>query len=672
MNEPIIPNSVHSSNTKTATHSNSPFDPAVVLALVLVHTLLNALLSWLRSTLPPPLPSSLVAFFPHHHHPLTLPIDHLIHSSCLWSLFRLSPSRARSLVPRVSARGKHQTPTPSQSRSASSRRRNVSLTFASFLSFSSQPRSCRRVKVFSQQHYTENFVQAILSAIPTGAANSTLVVGGDGRYFSKPAIQAIIRLAAGNGVSKLIIGQDGILSTPAASHVIRSYKATGGILLTASHNPGGPDNDFGIKYNMENGGPAPESVTNNIFDITKTISEYKIVQGPQVDLSKIGQTTFGNLKIQIIDNVKDYVDYLGQIFDFQLIKDFLQTSGFTVRFDALHGVTGPYGRALFVDKFGLPESSIQNCVPSEDFGGGHPDPNLTYAKSLVDAVEKENISFGAASDGDGDRNMIIGKGAFVNPSDSVAIIADWAQKAIPYFKSGIKGLARSMPTSGAIDRVAAKNGYECFQVPTGWKFFGNLMDAGRLSICGEESFGTGSDHIREKDGLWAVVAWLSILAAANKEKPGTSVSDVLLQFYKQYGRNFFSRYDYEEVDSEGANKLMAHLRQQFESSSFKGTKLGEFEVQESGDFSYTDPIDGSVSKNQGLYIKFVDGSRIIFRLSGTGSAGATIRLYVEKYSNDEKEFGADAQVGLKPLIEQALKVSKLKEFTGREKPTVIT
>lgn len=473
-------------------------------------------------------------------------------------------------------------------------------------------------------------------------------------------------------MSKLIIGQEGILSTPAASHVIRSYKATGGILLTASHNPGGPDNDFGIKYNMDNGGPAPEGVTNRIFDITKTIAEYKIVEGPEVDLSQIGSTKFGSLDIQIIDSVKDYIAYLGEIFDFALIKNFLQTSGFTVRFDALHGVTGPYGRALFVEQFGLDESSIQNCVPSEDFGGGHPDPNLTYAKSLVDAVEKENISFGAASDGDGDRNMIIGKGAFVNPSDSVAIIAEWGQRAIPYFKSGIKGLARSMPTSGAIDRVAAKNGYECFEVPTGWKFFGNLMDAGRLSICGEESFGTGSDHIREKDGLWAVVAWLSILAAANKEKPGTSVSDVLLQFYSQYGRNFFSRYDYEEVDSEGANQLMAHLRSQFQDPAFVGKKLGEFEVAEADDFSYTDPIDGSVSKNQGLYVKFADGSRIIFRLSGTGSAGATIRLYVEKYSNDPAEFEADAQQGLRPLIQQALAISKLQQFTGRDKPTVIT
>lgn len=532
----------------------------------------------------------------------------------------------------------------------------------------------KRVKVFSQPHYTENFVQAILSSIPSpGVKGSTLVVGGDGRYFSIPAIQSIIRLCAGNGVSKLIIGANGILSTPAASHVIRSYKATGGILLTASHNPGGPDADFGIKYNMENGGPAPEGVTNKIFEVTKSIKEYYVVEGQDVDLSKPGNYTFGgSLQIQVIDPVKDYVQYLSKIFDFDLIKSFLQQGQFTVLFDALHGVTGPYGRALFVEEFGLPESSIQNCVPSENFGGGHPDPNLTYAKSLVDAVESKNISFGAASDGDGDRNMIIGKGAFVNPSDSVAIIADWADRAIPYFKSGVKGLARSMPTSGAIDRVAKKKGFECFEVPTGWKFFGNLMDAGRLSICGEESFGTGSDHIREKDGLWAVVAWLSILAAANKEKAGTSVNDVLQAHYKQYGRNFFSRYDYEEVDSAGAKELMDNLSKQFTSSSFKGTKLGEFEVAEAGDFSYTDPIDGSVSKNQGLYIKFVDGSRIIFRLSGTGSAGATIRLYVEKYSNDAAEFNADAQQGLRPLIEQALKISELQKHTGRDKPTVIT
>lgn len=392
----------------------------------------------------------------------------------------------------------------------------------------------------------------------------------------------------------------------------------------------------------------------------------------QVDVSKLGSSSFGSLEIEVIDPVKDYIKYLAEIFDFGLIKSFLQSGSFTVLFDALHGVTGPYGRALFVDEFGLSEASVQNCVPSPNFGGGHPDPNLTYAKSLVDAVESKNISFGAASDGDGDRNMIIGKGAFVNPSDSVAIIADWAERAIPYFKSGVKGLARSMPTSGAIDRVAKKKGFECFEVPTGWKFFGNLMDAGRLSICGEESFGTGSDHIREKDGLWAVVAWLSILAAANKEKAGTTVQDVLIAHYKTYGRNFFSRYDYEEVDSAGAKSVMDHLAWQFSSSSFVGSKLGEFQVAEAGDFSYTDPIDGSVSKNQGLYIKFKDGSRIIFRLSGTGSAGATIRLYVEKYSNDASEFASDAQVGLKPLIDEALKISNLEKFTGRSKPTVIT
>lgn len=338
-----------------------------------------------------------------------------------------------------------------------------------------------RVKVFSEPHYTENFVQAILSSIPSpGAKGSTLVVGGDGRYFSVPAIQAIIRLCAGNGVSKLIIGQNGIFSTPAVSHVIRSYKATGGILLTASHNPGGPNADFGIKYNMSNGGPAPEGVTNQIFEVTKTISEYYVVEGSDVDLSKVGSTSFGSLQIEVVDPVKDYVAYLQEIFDFGLIRDFLQSGKFSVRFDALHGVTGPYGRALFVEHFGLPETSVQNCVPSEDFGGGHPDPNLTYAKSLVDAVEKEGIDFGAASDGDGDRNMIIGKGAFVNPSDSVAIIADWAKKAIPYFsKGGVKGVARSMPTSGAIDRVAKKQGYECFEVPTG--------EFEKCSTCGPQA-----------------------------------------------------------------------------------------------------------------------------------------------------------------------------------------
>lgn len=534
----------------------------------------------------------------------------------------------------------------------------------------------KRVAIFSQPHYTENFVQAVLDAIPGGAAGSTLVVGGDGRYYLSQALEKIIALAAGNGVKKLIVGQNGILSTPAASHIIRKYKATGGILLTASHNPGGPNADFGIKYNMENGGPAPEGVTDKIFEATKTLSSYKLVSADKVDISVVGPHKYaGALDVEIIDPVKDYVEFLGEIFDFKMIKNFLQSNpDFKVRFDALHGVTGPYGKALFVNEFGLPESSVQNVVPLPDFGGGHPDPNLTYAKTLVDAVAKEGLSFGAASDGDGDRNMILGAaGTFVNPSDSVAIIGDWATKAIPYFtKTGVKGLARSMPTSGAVDRVAKKLGVPFYEVPTGWKFFGNLMDANKLSICGEESFGTGSDHVREKDGLWAIVAWMSIVAKANELKPGTSVADILLDHYKQYGRNFFSRYDYEEVDSDGANKLMSALEAKFAEASFVGSSYGGFKVKEADNFSYTDPIDGSVSKKQGLYILFEDGSRIIFRLSGTGSHGATIRLYVEKYSSDPSEFDKDAQVGLKPLIDVALSLSQLKEFTGRDKPTVIT
>ncbi|KAI5451830.1 Phosphoglucomutase-2 [Naganishia albida] len=541
----------------------------------------------------------------------------------------------------------------------------------------------KRVKVFQQEHYTENFIQATLTAMPDGGpAGKTLVVGGDGRYFSPEASQIILRISAANGIKKILIGENTILSTPAASALIRSRKTDGGILLTASHNPGGPDNDFGIKFNCDNGGPAPEDVTNKIYEITKKLESYKTMDLPDLDLSKKGTFTHGPLEVEIVDSVENYLSLLKEIFDFDSIKSYLQSTPYngkapTVLFDALNGVTGPYGKAIFCDVLGLSESSTQNCVPKPDFGGSHPDPNLTYAHDLVQAVEDKHIIFGAASDGDGDRNMIYGAGAFVTPSDSVAIIADWAEKAIPYFKNGIKGLARSMPTSEAIDRVAKAKGLEVFEVPTGWKFFGNLMDAGRLSICGEESFGTGSDHIREKDGLWAVVAWLSILAVANKEKPGQDINDILVEHYKKYGRNFFSRYDYEEVES-GAEEMMDHLRKQFADSSFVGSTLKatssdtSFTVKEADDFSYTDPIDGSVSKNQGLYIKFTDGSRVVFRLSGTGSQGATIRMYVEKYSNNPDEYPRPTAEGLQPLIEVALKLSKLTELTKREKPTVIT
>ncbi|KAI8818486.1 uncharacterized protein EV422DRAFT_537161 [Fimicolochytrium jonesii] len=529
----------------------------------------------------------------------------------------------------------------------------------------------KRVKIFQQQHYTENFIQATLSAIPDGPAGATLVVGGDGRYFLKEAVQKIIRLAAGNGVKKLVVGQNGILSTPAASNLIRKRKATGGILLTASHNPGGPDNDFGIKYNMSNGGPAPESVTDKIYKITTTISSYPEADIPAVDLSALGTKTFGDFTIEVIDSVDDYVILMKEIFDFALLKNFFKKRpDYKVLFDSLHGVTGPYAQRILVKELGLPESSVMNATPSEDFGGGHPDPNLTYAHDLVARVEKENIDFGAASDGDGDRNMIIGKGAFVNPSDSVALIAAYAD-AIPYFKkSGLKGLARSMPTSGALDRVAKKKGIQFFETPTGWKFFGNLMDAGKCSICGEESFGTGSDHIREKDGVWAIIAWLSIVAYASESNPKVGLNDILNKHYEEYGRNYFSRYDYEEVDSDHAAKVMSHLTAFINDKASIGKKLGAYEVATADNFEYTDPIDGSVSKNQGIRIVFTDASRIIFRLSGTGSQGATIRLYVEKYA--PKEYKTETQAAIQDLIDVALALSRLREETGREKPTVIT
>ncbi|KAH9849026.1 phosphoglucomutase [Lenzites betulinus] len=542
----------------------------------------------------------------------------------------------------------------------------------------------KRVKVFQQEHYTENFVQAIFDAVDLNG--KTLVIGGDGRYFSPEAVQIILKIGSANGVAKFIIGKDGILSTPAASNVIRKYKADGGILLTASHNPGGPNNDFGIKYNVSNGGPAPESITDKIFAKTKSISSYKVIELSPIDLAQKGFFTYGPSNVEIIDSVTDYLLLLESIFDFPLIKTFLQThtDSFKVLFDGMHGVTGPYGRAIFIDTLGLPESSVQNAQPLPDFGGGHPDPNLTYAHELVERVEREGIHFGAASDGDGDRNMIYGKGAFVTPSDSVAIIADWAAEAIPYFKKGgINGLARSMPTSAQIDKVAKKKGLECHVVPTGWKFFGNLMDAGRLSICGEESFGTGSDHIREKDGVWAVVAWLNILAYANQQSPNEviGIKELLEKHYAVYGRSFFSRYDYEEVPSVGAQSLVDAINVHITTGSLASTahvskSTGQkFTVADVTNFDYTDPIDGSISRNQGQIVTFADGSRVVFRLSGTGSQGATVRLYVERYvpaSAGPAELNKDTQEGLKGLIEVALQISNLPEFLGRDKPTVIT
>lgn len=531
----------------------------------------------------------------------------------------------------------------------------------------------KRVTVFQQPRYTENFVQSILSAIPGGPKGATLVLGGDGRYFVKEAIQIVIRLAAGNGVSRLIIGQNGILSTPAASNLIRKMGATGGILLTASHNPGGPDADFGIKYNSQNGGPAPEKITDLIYEYSKKIQSYYFVDVKPVDLEQIGTTVVSDMTVDVVHSVFEYTKLMKSIFDFELIKGlFKARPTFNVLFDGMHGVTGPYAKSIFVEELGVPESSLMNCIPSETFGGGHPDPNLTYAHELVDRVEAGKIDFGAASDGDGDRNMIIGYKTFVNPSDSVAVIAANSHM-IPYFKkTGVKGFARSMPTSAALDFVAKKMGVPMFEVPTGWKFFGNLMDADKLSICGEESFGTGSDHIREKDGIWAVLAWLSILANVNKLNPNVSLNDILVSHYETYGRHYFSRYDYEEVDAPSANKMMNHLRSMIEDkSSIIGKPLNgtSYVLSEIDDFKYTDPVDGSVSSKQGIRLLFTNHSRIIFRLSGTGSQGATIRLYVEKYS---KEYIQPTNEAISDLIALALSVSNMPDFIGRSEPTVIT
>ena len=438
----------------------------------------------------------------------------------------------------------------------------------------------------------------------------------------------------------------------------------------------GPTQDFGIKYNLANGAPAPESVTNKIFDTSKGLTSYKITNLPDIDLATIGVQSYGSLEVEIIDSTADYVEMLKDIFDFPLIKSFLEShQDFKTLFDALHGVTGPYGKAIFEEELGLPSSSTQNCVPSPDFGGGHPDPNLVYAHTLVEAVDEHGIQFGAASDGDGDRNMIYGANTFVSPGDSLAIIAHHA-KLIPYFqKQGVYGLARSMPTSGAVDLVAQKQGLKSYEVPTGWKFFCALFDTEKMSICGEESFGTGSNHIREKDGLWAVVAWLNIIAGVAKSKPGEtpSIASIQTEFWQIYGRTFFTRYDYEGVDSDGANQVIKDLNEKIttQKSEFIGATISGRKVTEADDFSYTD-LDGSVSKNQGIFVKFDDGSRIVVRLSGTGSSGATIRLYVEKYEKDPSKFGVATQEYLQENVDLAVKLLKLEEYTGRSKPDVMT
>jgi phosphoglucomutase len=525
----------------------------------------------------------------------------------------------------------------------------------------------KKVAVFQSPNYLENFVQAVFDTIFDAAAappDTTLVLGGDGRYYNREAIQVILRMAAASGCAKVLVGQGGILSTPAASCVIRKYRTCGGLILSASHNPGGPEGDFGIKYNTANGGPAPEKITDAIYARSRELSSYRIVEAPDVPLDQCGSYRLGEMQVEVIDPVADYAELMESLFDFGAIRELI-AGGFALCFDAMHAVTGPYAKEIIERRLGAPAGSVINGVPLEDFGGGHPDPNLTYAHELVAimyAVDAPDL--GAASDGDGDRNMILGRGFFVTPSDSLAVIAANAALA-PGYAAGIAGIARSMPTSAAADRVAQKLGVPCYETPTGWKFFGNLMDAGKVTFCGEESFGTGSSHVREKDGLWAVLFWLNILARRRE-----SVEEILHRHWAEFGRNVYSRHDYEALPTEVGNDLMAQVKSRF--TTLPGRRLGDYTVKFCDDFSYADPIDGSLSTGQGLRIVMDDGSRIVFRLSGTGTEGATLRIYLEAFEADPLRQRADAQLSLAPLIAIADDLSQLKQRTGRERPTVIT
>ena len=524
----------------------------------------------------------------------------------------------------------------------------------------------KKVTVFQQPHYLANFVASIFAAVKPedGFAGKTLVIGGDGRFYNDTAIQLVIKMAVAQGFSRILIGQNGILSTPAVSHIIRKYGAFGGVILSASHNAGGPDGDFGIKFNMANGGPAPEKITDAIYAYSQTVSSYTAADCADVDLSQIGTTMIGKVSVEIINSVTDYVELMQELFDFDAIRA-LFASGFTMKFDAMHAVTGPYAHAIFEDILGAAKGSVINGTPSTDFGGHHPDPNLVHAKELYDLMMSANApDFGAASDGDGDRNLIIGRGIAVTPSDALAVLTANAQLA-PAYAGGISGVARSMPTSAAVDRVAQKLGVECFETPTGWKFFGNLLDAGRITLCGEESAGAGSNHVREKDGLWAVLLWLNILA-----KTRVSVKELLENHWAQYGQNYYTRHDFEEIETDKANPVMAHIKAQLPTLASK--QFGALTVQSADDFSYHDPIDGSVSHNQGLRVLFTDGSRIVYRLSGTGTVGATIRMYIEQYEADPAKHGQDTQTTLAGLIQTAYQISDIAALTGRTAPNVIT
>ncbi len=521
----------------------------------------------------------------------------------------------------------------------------------------------KKVEVFRRPHYVEAFVQAVFDAVPE-LRGGTLVVGGDGRFFNEVAIQRILELAAANGVAKAVVGQNGLLSTPAASAIIRDIGATGGLILSASHNPGGPDGDFGIKYNVDNGGPAPERVTDAIYARTRTIDRYRVLEAPAVDLERNGTLELGQMTVEIVDPVATYAALMERLFDFDAVRA-LFASGFTMRFDAMHAVTGPYAKAILEGTLGAAAGTVVNAVPEPDFGGHHPDPNLVHAKDLYDLLMRDDgPDFGAASDGDGDRNLIIGKHQFVTPSDSLAILAANAHLA-PGYARGIAGVARSMPTSQAADRVAEALGIGAYETPTGWKFFGNLLDAGMATLCGEESAGTGSDHVREKDGLWAVLLWLNVLAVERK-----SVREIVQAHWRRFGRNYYTRHDYEEVDTERAKALMEGLRTRL--TTLPGTRVGGRAIRTADDFAYQDPVDGSVTEHQGLRVLFEDGARIVYRLSGTGTVGATLRVYIERYEADPARQHDETQSALADLIRAADRLAAIHEHTGRTAPDVIT
>jgi phosphoglucomutase len=521
----------------------------------------------------------------------------------------------------------------------------------------------KKTPVFQTKGYLENFVQSIFDCLE-GFEGQTLVVGGDGRFFNREAIQVVVKMALANGFGRILVGRGGILSTPAASHLIRKYGAFGGVVLSASHNPGGPDGDFGIKYNAGNGGPAPEKITEAIFARTRVITRYRTLRAADVDIDRIGALALGPGTVEIIDPVADYALLMQQLFDFDRIAKMF-AAGFRLRFDAMSAVTGPYATRIFEELLGAPARSVINATPLPDFGGHHPDPNLVHAEHLLDlAMTPDGPDLCAASDGDGDRNLIIGRGRFVTPSDSLALLAANAHLA-PGYRRGLKGIARSMPTSRAADRVAEKLGIPLFETPTGWKFFGNLLDAGMATICGEESAGTGSDHVREKDGLWAILLWLNILAARDE-----SVNQIVTSHWADYGRNFYARHDFEEVEADGANELIGTLRARL--PDIKGKCYGDLTIASADDFAYHDPVDGSDSAHQGVRIHFEDGGRIVYRLSGTGTAGATLRVYIERFEPDPARQDINADAALADLIALANGIARIKHFTGRAAPSVIT